>query len=99
MPLYNYACPVCGVFEQRGRMSDAEVECACGQQATRLSVYHFGIGGVPPPRYRVSEFQEAAQEANYYHGRMEETKGEFMPRVDAVKEAKRKARSLGAKVK
>lgn len=99
MPLYDFSCTVCGVFEALASRGEMEVECACGQQATRLSVYHFAIGGPPAPRYRVSQFQEAAQEANYYHGRMEESKGETLPRIDVVAAAKQKARSLGAKVK
>ena len=77
-----------------------EIECpACSEPATRESVYHFGIGGQAPPRYRLTEFQEAAQEANYYHGRMEESKGETIPRIDVVAGAKAKARQQGAKVK
>ena len=73
--------------------------CPCGQPARRQSVYHFNLGGGIGPKYSVSEFREAAQEANYYHGRMEELKGEPLPRVDAAKAAKQKARSKGAKVR
>ena len=90
---------MCGVFEALASRAETEVECACGQQATRLSVYRFNLGGGIGPKYRVSEFQEAAQEANYYHGRMEETKGETIPRIDAAQAAKAKARAQGAKVK
>ena len=99
MPLFDFACPSCGVFESLARRDETEVECACGEQAARLSVYHFGIGGVPPARFRLSEYQEAASEANYYHGRMEEAKGETIPRIDVVAAAKAKARAQGAKVR
>lgn len=99
MPLYDFNCISCGTFEMLAKRTELEVECACGQQATRLSVYHFGIGGQPPPRYRVSEFQEAAQEANYFHDRMEQSKGEPLPRIDVVQLAKDKARAQGAKVR
>ena len=74
------------------------ISCACGLEAERLSVYRFNLGGGLQPKFRVSEFQEAAQEANYFHGRMEELKGESIPRLDPVKAAKQKARRMGAKV-
>lgn len=99
MPLYDFRCPVCGVFEALASRAETEVECACGQQATRLSVYRFNLGGGIGPKYRVTDFREAAQESNYYHGRMEESKGEQIPRIDAVAEAKQQARKRGAKVK
>lgn len=36
MPLYDYRCPACGVFERTGGLEEREVTCTCGQQATRL---------------------------------------------------------------
>ena len=99
MPLYDFRCPEGHVTESRQGREVELISCPCGQPASRVSVYHFGIGGQPPPRYRVSEFQEAAQEANYYHGRMEESKGEPIPRIDVVNAAKQKARKQGARVK
>ena len=98
-PVYDFRCPEGHVTESRQGREIEAIFCPCGEAASRLSVYHFGIGGVPPTRYRVSEFQEAAQEANYYHGRMEEAVQDTIPRIDDVKAAKRKARSLGAKVR
>ena len=50
-------------------------------------------------RYRVSEFREAAQEANYYHQKMENDRGEPLPRMPVEKMAIASARRQGAKVK
>ena len=99
MPVYDFRCPEGHVTESRQGREIEAIFCPCGEAASRLSVYHFGIGGIPPTRFRVTEFQEAAQEANYYHGRMEQSKGGIIPRIDAVKAAKVKARSQGAKVR
>lgn len=51
------------------------------------------------PKYHVKDFQEAAAESNYYHDRMENLKGESIPKRDLVKEAKARARAKGARVK
>lgn len=100
MPLYSFKCPVGHVSELLQGREVGSISCPdCRQPAMRQSVYHFNLGGGIGPKYRVSEFQEAAAEANYYHGRMEETKGEKIPRLDAVGAAKAKARARGAKVK
>ena len=99
MPRYDFRCPDGHVTESLQAMGVGSIPCACGQEAVRLSVYRFNLGGGLQPKYRVSEYQEAASEANYYHGRMEETKGEIIRPRDLVKEAKQKARSMGARVK
>ncbi len=98
-PVYNYECQEGHVFEKRAGYDVLLLSCACGEAAVRQAVYSFNLGGGPQPKYRVSEFREAAQEANYYHGRMENLKGEPMPRIDVTREAKREARRRGAKVK
>lgn len=35
MPLYDYACPSCGVFEAYGHLDERFLECACGVLAER----------------------------------------------------------------
>lgn len=35
MPLYDYRCPDCGVFEMYAGREEREVDCQCGQTATR----------------------------------------------------------------
>lgn len=56
MPLYEYACRGCGVFEQRAGYDDTSVKCACGLRAKRQAVYSQSVifkgGGrvvLPPP--------------------------------------------------
>jgi len=99
MARFDYQCADGHVSESRQGREVEEISCPCGKPATKLSVYRFNLGGGLQPKYHVSLFQEAAQEANYYHGRMEESKGEKIPRIDPVRAAKAKARSMGAKVK
>ena len=99
MPIFDYVCPVGHVTESRQDRDVGSIPCACGELAGRLSVYRFSLGGGIGPKYRLSEYQEAAAESNYYHGRMEEAKGEIIPRHDLLKEAKQKARAKGAKVR
>ena len=99
MPIFDYVCPVGQVTESRQNRDVGSIPCSCGEKAEKLSVYRFNLGGGLQPKYHVSEYQEAASEANYYHGRMEETKGEIIRPRDLVKEAKQKARIMGARVK
>lgn len=42
MPLYDYKCVDCGVFEMYAGREERFVECACGQEAERLP-----FSGVP----------------------------------------------------
>lgn len=99
MPVYDFECTQGHITESRQGRETETISCPCGGLARRLSVYRFNLGGGLQPKYRVSEFQEASQEANYYHDRMENLKGEPIPRIDAVREAKRKVRSMGAQVR
>lgn len=39
MPLYDYRCPGCGVFEAVGGHAETTMRCACGAEATREAVY------------------------------------------------------------
>ena len=36
MPLYDYQCPKCGVFEALRGISDKVIKCECGQDAKRI---------------------------------------------------------------
>ena len=99
MPLYEYACSAGHVSESRQGLGVATIPCpCCDLPAQRQSVYRFAIGGERPTRYRLSEFQEAASEANYYHGKMENDRGRELPRVPVVNMAANEARKRGAKV-
>ena len=36
MPLYDYKCKECGVFEKFGQISDESAKCKCGKKAKRI---------------------------------------------------------------
>src|SRR3990167_5688223 len=99
MPLYDYSCPVCGTFEMKGRIQDTEVECACGQQATRLSVYEIGVSGfartpVDQRMVKIGAFQEASAELEYNHSRRSNLDGSEAPTPPLWQTAKREAKRL-----
>ena len=99
MPLYEYACSAGHVTESRQGQGVVTIPCpCCDSPAQRQSVYRINIGAGMPTRYRVSEFQEAAQEANYYHGKMENDRGQELPRLPVANMAANEARKRGAKV-
>ena len=99
MPVFDFRCTSGHLTELRVSRDVVEIACGCGAKASKQSVYHFGIGGVPPPRFAVSTYLEAAHEAEYYHGRMEEASGQRIERTDTLAVAKREARKQGARVK
>ena len=100
MPVYDYGCENGHITEARRGFSVTSIPCAtCGTDAQRRSVYRFGVSGVPQPKYRLTEYQEAGQEANYYHERMEQDRGQPLAQRDLVRGAIKQARAQGAKVK
>ena len=99
MPLYDYRCPACGVFEMRGRIEDEEVECACGQQAARLSVYEINFGGfartpVDQREVRIGAYMEASQEVAHQHSRQTNVDGSEKPAPSLWQTARREAKRL-----
>lgn len=52
MPLYDFECNKCGVYEMRAHYEDDIVPCECGSTASRLSVYKINhkIEGQSLPR-------------------------------------------------
>ena len=99
MPYYDFNCPACGVFEQKARIDDQEVECACGTQATRLSVYFLNFGGFARPSVNQREiktgaFQEAGAELEYQHSRQTNIDGSEAPTPPLWKMAKHEAKRL-----
>ena len=105
MPLYDFSCADCGNFEAFARRDEAEIECACGQQATRLSVYRIGVSGFArtPLDQRVVKmgaFTEASSELAYSHSRQTNVDGSEAPTPPLWQMAKREAKrlqKLGAK--
>ena len=99
MPYYNFNCPACGVFELKARLDDQEVECACGGQATRLSVYQVGVSGFARPavnqrEIKIGAFQEAGAEIEYQHSRQTNVDGSLKPTPPLWQTAKREAKRL-----
>ena len=75
------------------------ISCPCGQPAQRVSVYRVHVGGGPTTKFRLTQYQEAAAEANYYHERMENDRGHEIPRRPLINMAADQVRKRGAKVK
>ena len=99
MPIYDYSCPECGVVERRAAYFEAEIECACGQQATRLSVYKIGVTGftktpVSEREVKIGAFQEAGAELEYQHSRQTNIDGSEAPPPPLWKMAKAEAKRL-----
>ena len=84
MPIYDYSCPECGVVERRAAYAEAEIECACGERATRLSVYKIGVAGfarapINEREIKIGAFQEAGAELEYQHSRQTNVDGSETP--------------------
>jgi|SRR3990167_5916690 len=99
MPFYDYSCPACGVFERRGLIEDEETECACGLQATRLSVYRIATVGIARTplgqrEIRIGAFNEAASELEHQHSRQTNIDGSPTPTPPLWQTAKREAKRL-----
>jgi len=69
VPLYNYRCAAGHEAELLRRRDVDAVACPCGLRAGRLSVYRIHRAGAPEPRYRVSDYLEAAGELQHAAGR------------------------------
>ena len=99
MPLFDFACPACGVFEALAKRDETEMECACGKQATRLSVYHVGFSGfartpVGQREIKFGAYQEASSELAYAHSRRTNVDGSEAPTPPLWQTAKREAKRL-----
>ena len=99
MPLYEYSCPACGVFELLAKRDETEVECACGEQAHRLSVYLVGVSGfarapVNQREIKIGAFKEASAELEYAHSRQTNLDGSDRPPPPLWRTAKREAKRL-----
>ena len=98
-PLYEYNCPACGVFELLAKRDETEVECACGEMAPRLSVYHIGVSGfartpVDQREIKLGAFKEASAEVEYSHSRRTNLDGSLKPSPPLWKTARREAKRL-----
>lgn len=107
MPLYTYVCDAGHEFDRVAGITRTTVECECGADSQRRTVYRINVGGVaatPLNEFNYErefrEFREAGQELAYQHGRMEEAAGRELPTPPlaetAIKEARR-LKSLGVK--
>ena len=100
MPVFDYRCATCGrVTEARQGREVNLISCPCGAVAERVPVNRVHIGAGETTRFRLTEYQEAAAEAEYYHGRMENDRGHELPRRPLINMAADQARKRGAKVK
>lgn len=99
-PIYDFECTRGHRTEARQGYDVSQIPCPlCGADAERLVVHRVHIGGGPTTKFRLTEYQEAAQEADYYHGKMENDRGREIPRIPVATIAAEKARRQGAKVK
>ena len=99
MPYYDYSCTTCGVFEQKGNRETETVECACGEQATRLSVYEIGFSGFAKPnrdqrQIKMGNFNEATAELEYQHSRQTNVDGSLRPEPPLWQMGKAEAKRL-----
>ena len=99
MPLYDWECPDCGVFEMLTKRDEEEAECACGKHATRLSVYRVGFSGfartpIDQRQIRMGAFNEASAELEYQHSRQTNVDGSLKPSPPLWQTAKREAKRL-----
>lgn len=99
MPLYDFRCPDCGVFEMKAGRDEEKVECACGEQATRLSVYHVGVAGfartpVNQREIKIGEYQEASAELEHQRSRQTNLDGSEKAPPPLWKMAKAEAKRL-----
>ncbi len=75
MPIYDYRCLACGIFEAMRGVEDSSTPCPiCSQLAEREAVYPIALG-TKEKKYRVSDFKEASQELDYAHTRAERREG------------------------
>lgn len=98
MPIYDFECTQGHVTESRQGREVEIISCPCGEPARRKRVYRVHIGGGPTTKFRLTEFQEANAEANYYHGKMENDRGQEIERRPLINMAAEKARKRGAKI-
>lgn len=99
MPLYDYSCPACGDFEAWGRRDEETMECACGSEAIRLSVYRVGVTGfartpVAQREIKIGAFQEAGAEVEYQRSRQTNLDGSASTAPSLWKAAKQEAKRL-----
>lgn len=99
MPLFTYRCPAAHETELL-RPRDVEVvSCACGEPASRQSVYPISFSGfLRPPvdqrEIKMGAFNEASQELAYAHERAEYKTGETLPTPPLWRTAKAAANKL-----
>ena len=100
MPIYDYRCTTCGHQSEERRGYDCiAIPCPlCGADAPRQAVQRVHIGGGPTTKFRLTEFQEANAEASYYHGKMENDRGQRIERRPLINMAANEARKRGAKI-
>ena len=83
----------------KARIEDEEVECACGLQAARLSVYHIGVAGfartpINQREIRMGAYKEASAEIEYQHSRHTNIDGSEKAPPPLWKTAKKEAARL-----
>ena len=108
MPLYDFECPECGVFEALAKASEEEMECACGASAHRLFPLavafkvHEGPGNwnvkTADGKYRLRDFNEAQHEHHARYDEIEKREGVRVERPNLLKEGLAKAKRMGAKI-
>ena len=99
MPLYDFRCPACGIFEAKARYSEEVIYCACGEPASRQSVYHVAFTGftrtpVAERQVKLGAFQESSAELEHQHSRQTNVDGSLGPQPQLWREAKREAKRL-----
>ena len=99
MPLYDFECPDCGVFEAFARRDEDTLACACGETAVRLSVYRVGFTGfartpIDQREIKMGAFKEAGAELEYQHSRQTNIDGSLKPKPPLWQTAKREAKRL-----
>ena len=99
MPLYDYNCPACGVFEAFAHRDEETLECQCGSPAQRLSVYLVGVSGfartpIEQRQIKMGAYNEASAELEYRHSRRSNLDGSEAPAAPLWQMAKAEAKRL-----
>ena len=99
--IYTYICPNGHEVDARGGVSDVSRSCRCGAVSRRRAFNHVAIVGETVPieqRQGVRDFMEATREVDYHYTKAE-SEGMPVKRPNLYKEAKKKARAMGAQIR